>query len=88
MTSDTQYKLRPVDRWRRLAVLGMLGLGALLVCGRAFQLQVLEREFLTKQGAKRQSVAAQVARNPATAIEVVDVPPGSAIIPSTEGPNP
>ena len=54
MTSDTQYKLRPVDRWRRLAVLGMLGLGALLVCGRAFQLQVLEREFLTKQGAKRQ----------------------------------
>jgi len=38
-----------------------------------------------KQGVKRQSISAQVARNPATAIEVVNVPPGSAIIPSTEG---
>lgn len=38
-----------------------------------------------KPGVKRQSVAEQVARGPATAIEVVKVPPGSAIIPSTEG---
>lgn len=38
-----------------------------------------------KQGAKRQSVAAQVARSPETAIEIVDIPAGSAIIPSAEG---
>lgn len=54
MSADTTYKLRPVERWRRVAVLGLLGLGALLVAGRAFHLQVVERDFLAKQGAKRQ----------------------------------
>jgi NADH-quinone oxidoreductase subunit J len=37
-----------------------------------------------KQGVKRQSVAAQVARSPATALEVVKVAPGQAIVPSAE----
>lgn len=54
MSADTTYRLRPVERWRRVAVLGLLGLGALLVAGRAFHLQVVERDFLAKQGAKRQ----------------------------------
>jgi len=40
-----------------------------------------------KEGVKRQSVAAQVARSPKTAIEVVEVAPGNAVLPSTEGPN-
>ncbi|MEQ8825622.1 MAG: NADH-quinone oxidoreductase subunit J [Filomicrobium sp.] len=38
-----------------------------------------------KEGVKRQSIAAQVARNPKTAIEVVEVPTGGAILPSAEG---
>lgn len=54
MSKDVNYKLKPVQAWRRLAVLGLLGAGSLLVCGRAFHLQVVEREFLTKQGDKRQ----------------------------------
>jgi len=37
-----------------------------------------------KEGIKRQSVAAQVARGPKTAIEIVKVPAGSAIVPSAE----
>jgi NADH-quinone oxidoreductase subunit J len=35
-----------------------------------------------KEGIKRQSIPAQVARNPAEAIEVVKVAPGQAIVPS------
>lgn len=54
MSVDTAFKLKPVAGWRRYAVLGMLGLGALAVTGRAFQLQVLQRDFLTAQGDKRQ----------------------------------
>ena len=37
-----------------------------------------------KEGVKRQSIAAQVARRPATAVEVVKVASGEAIIPSPE----
>lgn len=37
-----------------------------------------------KAGVKRQSIAAQVARGPETAIEVVKVQPGQAIVPSGE----
>ena len=36
-------------------------------------------------GVKRQSIASQVARSPETAIEVVKVAPGRAIVPSSEG---
>ena len=39
-----------------------------------------------KEGVKRQSVAEQVARSTKTAIEVVEVAPGNAVLPSTEGP--
>ena len=34
-----------------------------------------------KEGVKRQSIAAQVARGPATAVEVVKVAPGQAVVP-------
>jgi cell division protein FtsI (penicillin-binding protein 3) len=51
---DGNYKLQPPQRWRRYAVLAVLGVGALLVGGRAFQLQVVQREFLMQQGDKRQ----------------------------------
>ncbi|HUS24714.1 MAG TPA: penicillin-binding protein 2 [Candidatus Binatia bacterium] len=44
---------KPVHPWRRVLVLGILGLGACTLLGRAFQLQVLEREFLAKEGNKR-----------------------------------
>jgi len=37
-----------------------------------------------KEGVKRQSIAAQVARSPETAIEVVHVAPGQSIIPSRD----
>jgi NADH-quinone oxidoreductase subunit J len=37
-----------------------------------------------KEGVKRQSIAAQVARRPATAVEVVKVASGAAIIPSSD----
>jgi NADH-quinone oxidoreductase subunit J len=37
-----------------------------------------------KQGVKRQSIAAQVARRPETAVEVVKVAPGQAIVPRGE----
>jgi NADH-quinone oxidoreductase subunit J len=35
-----------------------------------------------KEGVKRQSIAAQVARNPRTAVEVVKVAPGEALLPA------
>lgn len=38
-----------------------------------------------KEGVKRQSISAQVNRTPATAVEVVKVAPGQAIVPSAEG---
>lgn len=44
---------QPVATWRRWLVLGVLGLGTLTVVGRAFQLQVLERDFLRQEGNKR-----------------------------------
>jgi NADH-quinone oxidoreductase subunit J len=37
-----------------------------------------------KEGVKRQSIAAQVARGPKTAVEVVKVPSGGALIPAVE----
>jgi NADH-quinone oxidoreductase subunit J len=37
-----------------------------------------------KEGVKRQSIAAQVARGPKTSIEIVKVPAGNAIVPSAE----
>jgi cell division protein FtsI (penicillin-binding protein 3) len=44
---------QPVHAWRRWAVFGVLGLGVAIVLGRAFQLQVLQRDFLVQEGDKR-----------------------------------
>ena len=44
---------KPVGAWRRWAVFGMLGLGVSIVLARAFQLQVLQRDFLVQEGDKR-----------------------------------
>ena len=46
--------VRAVGRWRQALVLGVLALGALVVLGRAFHLQVVERDFLRGEGDKRQ----------------------------------
>ena len=45
--------IRPVHPARRWVVLGFMALGAVLVLGRAFQLQVLQRDFLIQEGDKR-----------------------------------
>jgi cell division protein FtsI (penicillin-binding protein 3) len=42
-----------VPAWRRWLVLSVLALGMAAVLGRAFQLQVLERDFLRQEGNKR-----------------------------------
>ena len=47
-------KPEAVGAWRRHLVLGVLGLSALRVAGRAFQLQVIDRDYLTRKGAERQ----------------------------------
>ncbi|PTU30698.1 peptidoglycan D,D-transpeptidase FtsI family protein [Stenotrophobium rhamnosiphilum] len=47
------YVTQTVPVWRRWAVLGLLGLGVVVVFGRAFQLQVLQRDFLVQEGDKR-----------------------------------
>lgn len=44
---------KPVPAWRRALVLIVMAVGAVIVFGRAFQLQVLERDFLLKEGNKR-----------------------------------
>ncbi len=46
--------VRVVGRWRQAFVLGVLGMGVLVVLGRAFHLQVVERDFLRSEGDKRQ----------------------------------
>lgn len=53
MTALRNRNAEPVGAWRRWLVMGVMGLGAIIVLGRAFQLQVLEREFLTREGNKR-----------------------------------
>jgi cell division protein FtsI (penicillin-binding protein 3) len=46
-------KISPVHPARRWVVLGLMGFCALLVLGRAFQLEVLQRDFLIQEGDKR-----------------------------------
>ncbi|TJY65156.1 penicillin-binding protein 2 [Sinimarinibacterium sp. CAU 1509] len=53
MTAVRNRSATPVGAWRSAAVLGLLALGAVVVLGRAFQLQILERDFLTGEGNKR-----------------------------------
>lgn len=42
-----------VGGWRRALVLGALALGACVVFGRAFQLEVIDQDFLAAEGSKR-----------------------------------
>jgi len=51
--SAAPTRVEPIPGWRRWLVVGLLGIGAVLVVGRAFQLQVLQRDFLAREGAKR-----------------------------------
>jgi cell division protein FtsI (penicillin-binding protein 3) len=44
---------REVAGWRRIAVLTVLAVGAGVVLARAFELQVVQRDFLTAEGNKR-----------------------------------
>lgn len=53
MTALRNPVVREVGAWRRWAVLGFLGLFSASVIGRAYQLQVLQQEFLQKEGDKR-----------------------------------
>ncbi len=60
------FKLRPdkPGNWRRQAALGLMAVFAVAVLGRAFYLQVVENDFLTREGNKRQvrTVALQANR--------------------------
>ncbi|HEX4871966.1 MAG TPA: penicillin-binding protein 2 [Nevskiaceae bacterium] len=51
--STSEAPAQAVRPWRRQTVLAVLALGAVVVAGRAFQLQVLEKDFLAREGAKR-----------------------------------
>jgi cell division protein FtsI (penicillin-binding protein 3) len=52
-TQPTPNKVQAVAGWRRWLVLGLLSVGAVAVFGRAFQLQIVENDFLSKEGSKR-----------------------------------
>lgn len=45
--------VQEVEGWRRRIVLGALGVSAGVLLGRAFELQVLQRDFLAREGDKR-----------------------------------
>ncbi len=51
--ASTNAVLQVPAAWRRWAAFGLLGAGALAVAGRAFDLQVVQRDFLTHEGDKR-----------------------------------
>ena len=53
MRKAQQAGVREVASWRLAAVGAVLVLGACVVMGRAFQLQVVQRDFLTAEGDKR-----------------------------------
>lgn len=46
-------RLQPPPAWRARLVLAVFGAFAVVLCVRAFDLQVLDREFLVEEGAKR-----------------------------------
>lgn len=46
-------RLGPPPAWRARFVLAVFGVFAVVLCGRAFDLQVLDRDFLVEEGAKR-----------------------------------
>ena len=51
--SDAPRGVREVAPWRLATVLAVLALGAGIVLARAFELQVVQRDFLTAEGNKR-----------------------------------
>ncbi|HVT37287.1 MAG TPA: penicillin-binding protein 2 [Nevskiaceae bacterium] len=53
MRAIPNLSVQPVEVWRRWLVLGVLTLGVAAVFGRAFQLQVLQRDFLVREGDRR-----------------------------------
>ncbi len=53
MSAVERLIAREVAPWRRYMVLSLMGLCAGAVLVRAFELQVVERDFLTREGAKR-----------------------------------
>ena len=53
MNAVERLIVQEVRPWRRWVVLGVMGLCASVVLGRAFQLQVIEREFLARESDKR-----------------------------------
>jgi cell division protein FtsI (penicillin-binding protein 3) len=60
MTAVRNAVLEDVRPWRRWLVLGFFALCGVSVLGRAYQLQVVEREFLQKEGDKRQVRALEI----------------------------
>jgi len=50
---DRAAGAREVAAWRRLVVMAVLAVGAGIVLARAFELQVVQRDFLTAEGNKR-----------------------------------
>lgn len=58
--AETLYRPTAVAPWRRWLVLGVLGIGALALTGRAFQLQVLQKDFLAEKGDRRQVASVQL----------------------------
>ncbi len=54
MKAATNLRAQAPAAWRRLAALGLMSVFALGVLGRAFYLQVVENDFLTREGNKRQ----------------------------------
>ena len=53
MKAIPNLAVQPVHPWRRALVLGVMLLGVALVMGRAFQLQILQRDFLVREGDRR-----------------------------------
>lgn len=65
-------RLQAPPAWRARAVLALFGVFAVVLCARAFELQVLDREFLVEEGAKRH-------------LRTIDVPAGRGAIRDRRG---
>lgn len=54
MSATPNFKVEAVPAWRRWLIVALMALSAVTVIGRAFELQVVQRDFLTREGTKRQ----------------------------------